>query len=893
MSRLSLLLCTLIAATALGLAAAPPVYIWLEPEWFDGVKGGCYFWTGTAKPTGAWGTAGPGVTPEFSQGGESGWNSMAVPAEETTAECHRALTIPRAGHYRVWVRYYDFRDQTEPFTMRLEQGNKAVAGELGVQPVVLPGDEYELYWGFAFGWGKVEGDLQAGPATLRLIVDKPGQAWRQVDAVLITDDPAYEPVGREKPPFAYQAAFAQRPAAGMKPGMAAGKAWKRPPLGGRDFAMWTGAGTNPSWWGKQDLDKLTKYDMFFEFAPPADIKKQFQEQYKTAQAPIMAWPDLLPGFYLGEAPDLSPDAPARQWLERTKTPFYIMTNYANPVYTDKTGPATYQALTETFKDQFMGFIHGEALGTLNGPTMPARQPTRRAQADACVAQWKAEQAKGWSSYFKTTVPDTIYGKSIACLSVDSIAFAHLLHETGSRVVGYELDATNSHAPMRIAFERGAARQYGGDWINYASSNFGDCCNVFLQNPAVPRGAPAWYHSKYAITDGVSAVWYRKFYYLNYLGGASAIFWEQGLGNQWILPGPGTHPVQLSPFGRATEDFQAFVRRLPDRGEPYTPVAFLLNYGHGFEPVSNYCKAFDQFTENAADRELRELFNVAWYPADKQASEPITPDRQSLSDGVYGNIFDVLIDRPARIAAVNDYPVVWTAGDVDLSGKNGKALAKYVQNGGTLVVNINAAVGVLPESLAGVKWTRTQRTCESWTPAGGTAQPCTPYRVNLVKPTGKTKVLAAGDANIPLIIRNPVGKGAVILTTIPGMMGLDEKAHPALPYLMNALTDGLLPVDVLIDGKRPTGEIAWQLNRTKDGWLVMLMNNHGVDKTQTGIARVDRRQYVDVTLRTRLPLKAVREYTTPRDLAPAKDGKDSVITVRVLPGDVQVVGLITK
>src|SRR5207245_1863522 len=106
--------------------------------------------------------------------------------------------------------------------------------------------------------------------------------------------------------------------------------------------------------------------------------------------------------------------------------------------------------------------------------------------------------------------------------------------------------------------------------------------------------PAWFHSKYAITDGVSAAWYRKLYYLNYLSGASAIFWEQGLGNQWILPGPGTHPIQLSPFGRATEDFHDFVNRLPDRGEPLAPVAFLLSAGHAYARVNSSCQTLGAY-----------------------------------------------------------------------------------------------------------------------------------------------------------------------------------------------------------------------------------------------------------------------------------------------------------
>jgi hypothetical protein len=91
-----------------------------------------------------------------------------------------------------------------------------------------------------------------------------------------------------------------------------------------------------------------------------------------------------------------------------------------------------------------------------------------------------------------------------------------------------------------------------------------------------------------------------------------------------------------------------------------------------------------------------------------------------------------------------------------------------------------------------------------------------------------------------------------------------------------------------DGARPSGQIMYQINRTKDGYLVMLMNNSGVDKTQNGVARVDRRQFVDVVIQTKLPVKGAKEYTGPRELT--VDG--GRVTVRVHPGDVQVVGLVT-
>ncbi len=885
------------AAAPARAAARPPVYLWFEPEWFDGVEGSFAYWTGTAKPTGHWGVAGPGISAEWTQGGESEWNSMGAPAEETRAECRRDFVVPRRGRYRVWVRYVDHRRKTEPFTVTVRQGaNEAVRAEFGVKPVVPANDEYQLYWGFSFGWASAEGDLAAGPARVLLTIDKAGEAWRQVDALLITDDLAYTPVGREKPPFDYFSSFALRPDARL-PFRGRGvtmRALSRKRLAGRDFSMWTGIDADPKWWGAQKLDALTLYDIYFQHSPPPDVKAQFHKQFAgRTDVPVMSYPDLLPGFYLGASPDLSPGTPLRQWLERTKTPFYVLTNYATGHYTDKTGPATYQALTGPLAPQFLGYIHGETVGA-GGVSMPDRPlgKTRREHVDALGKSLVKQQAEAWSKVYKTKVGEEHWNKGIPCLSSDSIALAHLFHETGAPVVGYEEDATNVHVPMRIAFERGAARQYGGAWINYASGNFGDACDYFTQEPQVPRGAKSWFHSKYAVTDGVSASWYRKLYYLNYLGGASAIYWEQGLVNQYILPGPGTHPIGLSPFGRATEEFQAFTRRLPDRGEPYAPVALLLSYGHGYERVNNECQMLRFFREDVNDRELRELFNVCWHPTAFTEGQPAAPDVQSMPGGVYGNVFDVLVDRPARREAIYDYPVVWAAGDVDLGGPWSATLEEYLRRGGTLVVNIEAAKN-LPAKLLGLKPTGRTTTAEEWSPDGGAARPAVPYDVAGVELSG-ARVLAWAAPKVPLVTRNEVGPGAVIVTLAPHMLGQDERAHPALPWLMNGVTAGLLPVEVRrADGAPLGGEIMYQVNRTKDGWLVMLVNNRGVDKTQNGVARVDRRAYVDVVVRTALPVASAKEWTEPRDLTPTQGRDGTEVRLRVHPGDVQVVGLVTK
>ena len=57
--------------------------------------------------------------------------------------------------------------------------------------------------------------------------------------------------------------------------------------------------------------------------------------------------------------------------------------------------------------------------------------------------------------------------------------------------------------------------------------------------------------------------------------------------------------------------------------------------------------------------------------------------------------------------------------------------------------------------------------------------------------------------MPLVVRNKVGKGAVITILVPRGLGLDERAHPVLPYLMNGLTANLLAGRSAI-AERPDG-----------------------------------------------------------------------------------------
>src|SRR5687767_11118969 len=99
----------------------------LNPSWLNYPK---------AKAPG-WGINGPGVSAEWSQGGESEWNSVAASADETRATLFQDVTIPRDGAYRVWARYADWANKSETFTMRLtQQGREVFRHEFGARDLV-------------------------------------------------------------------------------------------------------------------------------------------------------------------------------------------------------------------------------------------------------------------------------------------------------------------------------------------------------------------------------------------------------------------------------------------------------------------------------------------------------------------------------------------------------------------------------------------------------------------------------------------------------------------------------------------------------------------------------------------------------------------------------------
>lgn len=834
-----------------------------------------------------WGMNGPGVSAEWTQGGESEWNSAAASADETKATIYQDLEIPRAGQYAVWIRYADWANKAENFTVTIAQDNSEVfRHEFGVQDVVDPHDEMSLYWQWAFAWDSAAATLKKGPARLSIQIEKAAAARRHVDCFLLTNEATYRPAARLKPDFAAQRYLrtwsnTRKPLASWLPGepsLSVPDLWLRPKLAGRDFLMpWNIA---KEFWPL--LDKPVEERPLYPFN--AEPIEAFVAKYKGARdVPLFQSKLVVPVIYYNNVPEyLKEGSQFLRYLRETKVPFAILINYASATMNEEQGRAAWQLLNGEFKDQFLGWISGESVGYVwdSAPKELKISPsmTRRQLLEAHKQFYSQALARKWRASFHTET-GPMWDKLIPAQSTSSISFAHALTDWGVNVLGMETAAVMPMTGMRIAFTRGAARQFGRTFLYYHAPNFGDTATTFTkaQNFA---GPDHFYHSRYGATMGPSLSWYRKNYYLYYMSGVSAIYLEQGH-DQFFKPGPGEHPFQLNPLGRITDEFVRFAEKHPDRGTPYTPIAFLLDPAHGFEMTDYPQWPFEVAQIDRGDRALRELFGVAYYPALVVEGEPAIADRQPFISGVFGDIFDVLTATDGVKSSLGAYRAVVVGGRLEWSPEWIRNATDYVRNGGTVVVNA-AQIKGLSDQFLGVRLTNATAEADTARCLAEESQDLSGqmFRYEKVELKGATALVTTSNGD-PLVTLNKVGKGTVILSLLPDLLGHDERVTPFAAHLLAHVFNDATPVKV-------SGDVEYLINRTANGWVVTLINNNGVFKPQQGLAQVDRSAYVTVKIGLRSgQIQSATDWITDRALNPAN------LTVSVAPGGVAVVELRTS
>jgi hypothetical protein len=524
------------------------------------------------------------------------------------------------------------------------------------------------------------------------------------------------------------------------------------------------------------------------------------------------------------------------------------------------GPVTLRAQEsfQRYRDRYVGSIARESLGhfSVKPEEMKAAAANAKSRREVAAAITKVVTAANSG----TGEGEQPLLETIPVNSVGGIPFFALSYLWGARTVGYET-AVIPGGPLALqwAFLRGAARQNGGLTATYRYYRYGDSLTSFSESQtfSAPRNILDNYYSVYS---GPGVAWGKMDMWYEYMAGSSMFLEEQGFDHFWMPGGTGAagrHEVQLSPKGKLVDRFLRLTAKEPERGTPFTPVAFLVDYAHGWDPAPYVPHQFGNYAEQPVktrygihEKALEEYISTAYYPLGPRSQEPVSALKETYVPGIFGDIFDIVYAYPdtKKWTTIDTYPVVIVAGDIELSEAEGKRLQQYVRDGGTLLIADGQLQGPgaaalempalgQPEEATGYQWLGNETVYSS---QRYLFKPITGGRTLATTPDGKT-VCAAFEQ----------GKGRLIYLSVPYGLGLDRTAMPIVARLFAHLTRGLMPVEV-------DGEVEWSVNKTNDGWLVTLLNPAGELKPQQGLVPTDFNATRTVTIRSQMPLKTARD-----------------------------------
>ena len=264
-------------------------------------------------------------------------------------------------------------------------------------------------------------------------------------------------------------------------------------------------------------------------------------------------------------------------------------------------------------------------------------------------------------------------------------YHHYAGEWGFDSLGSEIGENINGYQQSIAFNRGAARQYGVPWFIDVSAWHG--AGITDYSTTQPWGV-------YSGPDnGHSLSLYRRTYFMTYMAGAGALIAEAGGVNFFMEELDGDNCFVPSPLGLVGQVLYNFTLRHPDPGVPYTPFGLLLDFYHGtyFGGVGPML-AFEAFPYTPADymtwNWLDLFFPGSWDEIDEVGT---------LVNSPWGDSCDVIL-QDANASVLSSYPVLIPTGGIAFTSAEADRLVDYVNGGGVLVLN-RAYTRQLPAELA--------------------------------------------------------------------------------------------------------------------------------------------------------------------------------------------------
>ncbi|MDB6036642.1 MAG: hypothetical protein JWM99_483 [Verrucomicrobiales bacterium] len=248
-------------------------------------------------------------------------------------------------------------------------------------------------------------------------------------------------------------------------------------------------------------------------------------------------------------------------------------------------------------------------------------------------------------------------------------------EWGARCIGLEVGENIAFTQSKLAFARGASRQWQLPWSLQVSPWFSGACTT--SGPLRTEGGGAR-----GLDAGHSLSFYERMWLHGWFAGAAMVTPEKSVA---IFFEKAASPWTLTEHGRkATELFQFM--KAHDRGVPFTPVAIVLDHLAGFNGYMD--KPWGILEPTSGDRQTRDLFDYQLFPGSDHVHhkpDPNNPEAGYLRATPYGEMFDIQLTS-ASSEMLASYPVLLLVGDIEFGDSLITKLQKAADHGSAILLS---------------------------------------------------------------------------------------------------------------------------------------------------------------------------------------------------------------
>ncbi len=275
-------------------------------------------------------------------------------------------------------------------------------------------------------------------------------------------------------------------------------------------------------------------------------------------------------------------------------------------------------------------------------------------------------------------------------------------EWGAALIGLELGENIAFTQSKLAFARGASRQWKRPWSVQVSPWFSGSCTT---------NGPLRMEGKYArgLDAGHSLSFYERLWLHAWFAGAAMVTPENSIS---IFFENAAAPWKLTVHGEKAAEVFGFTRN-HDRGVPYTPVAIVLDRYAGYNAYKG--RPWGILENTPGDEETRDLFQRQLFPGSDHihaATDPENPEASYLRPTPFGELADVLLSTaPGDVLAA--YPVLLLVGDIDFEPGFVGELFHALRRGSKLLLHARHA-DALGEDFERLKDTGEVEVLEAWT-----------------------------------------------------------------------------------------------------------------------------------------------------------------------------------